>query len=140
VKEYYYMYNSDYSVGGLYKSGLKLTEDDFKLYKEQMIEEICGDTLDADQKHEIKQKTSLWSLQYYYYSCIIGSKPSCPTSRDLKEKPVRAARMRKEHGKWCRDEELYFMKNPHRNFYLPDYLVRKGILIKVEYDEVYDFE
>lgn len=139
--EYFYMFSegsySDYCVGGLYKSKLKLTEEDFKVYKGQRVQEYLSSInleypdIDVDCGH--------YSLKHRIFTRVAGVCPQIPPyNLQVSIGPVRLERARRENYEWTNGLLEFFKANPLPT--LTQWLCEKGTLEAIEYEEMHEIE
>lgn len=130
MEEYFYMFSSgsysDYSVGGLYRSTEKYSEEDFsRILKEDLIKQmplayeyLC--TLPLD----ISVLTGYYGFKNNLY--------------EFMTQDIRAVNCTpKEHREWYERKELWFKNNPIDNS-ITSVLVKNGIIEEIEYEEVHN--
>lgn len=138
--EYFYMFSegdySDYMVNGLYRSEVKLSEGDFKKYRAEMIELLVEDAdLGADIIPELLKVYSEYTLKDVVYRRMFGEPPHSPYT--TKQVPLNYPRG--ERLEWYQ-KKLDFFEDTELVFSTVDYLVGRGILTCVDYEEVHEID
>lgn len=145
--EYFYMFSegeySDYMVNGLYRSEVKLSEGEFKEYRSEMIERLVKDAgLGSDIIPELLKVYSEYTLRDVVYRRMFGEPPPGPYA--AKQVQLNYSReeyldSREEYLEWYQ-KKIDFFKDTELVFSTVDYLVGRGILTCVEYEEVHDID
>lgn len=130
MNEHFYMFSSgsysDYSVGGLYKSKEKYSEEDFaRILKEDFIEQMP-----SAYEYLCTLPLDISVLTGYY-----GFKDNLYAFMTQDTKPINCST--EEASDWWKRKEGWFKNNP-LDTSLSSVLMRKGIIEEIAYEEIHN--